>query len=66
MSPSFLGTHVNKRSMTLNVRTIEAIKIIKKLLLTADVVYCSVSGYGQEGPWLVQPPTTALFKRNRE
>ena len=77
MSPSFLGMNVNKKSITLNLRTPEAMEIIKALLVTSDVVvenfkagtmasyglsyddvksikpdivYCSVSGYGQEGP----------------
>ena len=77
MSPSFLGMNVNKKSITLNLRTPEAMEIIKALLVTSDVVvenfkagtmasyglsyddvksikpdivYCSVRGYGQEGP----------------
>ena len=33
--------------------------------LTPDLVYCSVSGYGQSGPRPAYPPTTAPFRPTR-
>jgi CoA:oxalate CoA-transferase len=77
LSPSFLAMNLNKQSITLNLKTPAAVEIVKKLILTADVVvenfkagtmarlglgydelkalkpdiiYCSVTGYGQTGP----------------
>ena len=77
MTASFMGMNVNKRSLTLNLRSPEAVQIVKKLVSEADVllenfkagtmerrglgydvlkeikpdlIYCSVTGYGQTGP----------------
>ena len=77
MSPSFMGMNLNKRSLTLNLKSSEAVDIISKLVSQSDVVmesfkagtmerlrlgyadlkaikpdliYCSVTGYGQTGP----------------
>lgn len=77
MTSSFMGMNVNKRSLTLNLRSPEAVEILKKLVSDADVllenfkagtmerrglgyevlkelkpdlIYCSVTGYGQTGP----------------
>ena len=77
MSPSFIGTNVNKRSLTLNLREPAAVDIARKLIgqsdvlvesfkagtmaryglgfedvktIKPDIIYCSVTGYGQEGP----------------
>jgi len=77
MSPSFMGMNLNKKSITLNLKSPEAVEIIKKLVVDTDVVvenfkagtmermglgfddlsvikpdliYCSVTGYGQTGP----------------
>ncbi len=77
MSPSFLCANPNKKALTLNLKTEEAIEIVKALVKSADVVvenfkagtmeklglgfdtlkeiksdliYCSISGYGQVGP----------------
>ncbi len=77
MSPSFLAMNLNKQSLTLNLKSPQAVEIIKKLIATTDVlvenfkagtmerlgigyhdlkaikpdlIYCSVTGYGQTGP----------------
>ena len=77
MSPSFLGMNLNKKSLTLNLKSPKAVEIVKQLVETADVVvenfkagtmerlglgfdtmkaikadliFCSISGYGQVGP----------------
>ena len=77
MSPSFLGMNLNKQSLTLNLKSAEAVEIIKGLVSSSDVVvenfkagtmerlglsyddlklikpdliYCSITGYGQTGP----------------
>jgi len=77
LSPSFLGMNLNKKSLTLNLKTPKAVEVVKQLVATADVVvenfkagtmermglsyqdlkaikpdliYCSVTGYGQTGP----------------
>ena len=76
-SPSFLTMNANKRSLTLNLKSPEAVNLIKRLIETTDVVvenfkagtmtklgldyeclkalkpdliYCSITGYGQSGP----------------
>ena len=77
LSPSFMGMNLNKRSLTLNLKSAAAIDIVKKLIADTDVmvenfksgtmdrlglgyedlkkikpdlIYCSVTGYGQNGP----------------
>ena len=77
MSPSFMGMNLNKKSITLNLKSKDAIGVVKKMVAVADVVvenfktgtmermglafedlitikpdliYCSVTGYGQTGP----------------
>ena len=77
MSPSFMGMNLNKKSMTLNLKSEAAVDIIKQLItgtdvlvenfkagtmermglgyedlkpLKPDLIYCSVTGYGQNGP----------------
>ena len=77
LSPSFLAMNLNKQSLTLNLKTPQAVEIIKQLIATTDVlvenfkagtmermglgyddlkaikpdlIYCSVTGYGQTGP----------------
>jgi len=77
MSPSFMTCNVNKKSLTLNLKSPDAKAILEKLVAASDVVvenfksgtmtklgfgyedfrrikpdiiYCSVSGYGQTGP----------------
>ena len=73
----FAGLNRNKRSMTLNLKSPEAVEILQRLVLDADIlvetfrpgvmqrlglghaqlsalnprlIYCSISGYGQDGP----------------
>jgi len=77
LSPAFLAMNVNKKSLTLNLKSDQAKEIIRKLVINADVVienfkagtmtklgldyttlkelkpdliYCSITGYGQQGP----------------
>ncbi|MAI42314.1 MAG: CaiB/BaiF CoA transferase family protein [Candidatus Azotimanducaceae bacterium] len=77
LTASFMNMNLNKRSLTLNLKTPEAVAIIKELVSEADVlvenfkagtmekrglgydvlklvkpdlIYCSISGYGQDGP----------------
>jgi len=74
----FQNLHRNKRSITLNLKSIEGIKILKKLIVKADIlvenfrpkvkkrlginyevlekinprlIYASISGFGQSGPY---------------
>ena len=81
-SAYFLSINRNKRSLTLNFKEQEAIKIFLKLVANADVVvenftpgvmkrfgldyetvkainpsiiYCSISGFGQDGPYQNRP-----------
>jgi crotonobetainyl-CoA:carnitine CoA-transferase CaiB-like acyl-CoA transferase len=78
MGVSFLAQNAGKRSVTLNLKSPKGIALLKKLLLSADVlvenfrpgvmerlgtgwevlreinprlVYCAISGFGQDGPW---------------
>ncbi len=77
MSPSFMGMNLNKKSLTLNLKSPEAVTIVKRIVpevdvivenfkagtmerlgldyeslrpLKPDLIYCSVTGYGQSGP----------------
>jgi len=77
LSPAFLAMNVNKKSLTLNLKSDQAKEIVRKLIINADVVienfkagtmtklgldyttlkelkpdliYCSITGYGQQGP----------------
>ena len=38
MSPSFMGMNLNKKSLTLNLKSPEAVEIVKKLVDGADVL----------------------------
>ena len=64
--PDFQNLHRNKKSLTLNLKTAEGLKIFFELAKTADVVvenyeavkkvnprivYGSISGFGQDGPY---------------
>jgi formyl-CoA transferase len=78
LGPDFQNLHRNKRSLTLNLKSIEGVAIFKKLAAGADVVvenyrpdvkfrlgidydtlreinpklvYASISGYGEDGPY---------------
>jgi len=80
--PDFQNLHRNKRSLTLNLKTPEAVAIFKRMAKTADVivenyrpgvkhrlgidyetirkinpriVYASISGFGQDGPYADRP-----------
>ena len=80
--PDFQNLHRNKRSMTLNLKSPEAVAIFKRMAKTADVivenyrpgvkhrlgidyesirainpriVYASISGFGQDGPYADRP-----------
>jgi crotonobetainyl-CoA:carnitine CoA-transferase CaiB-like acyl-CoA transferase len=39
MAPSFLAVNANKRSLTLDLRTPQAVEVVKRLARTADVVW---------------------------
>jgi len=81
MSASFLSCNRNKRSIAIDLKTTEGLKIIRKLIATADalvhnfrpgaaervglgedsvrgtkhdIVYVSVSGFGEAGPYAGQ------------
>ena len=78
----FLNLHRNKRSLTLNLKSAEALDILRRLVAQADVlvenfrpdvkdrlgigyeamrainprlVYASISGFGQDGPYRMRP-----------
>ena len=80
--PDFQNLHRNKRSLTLNLKALEGLAILKRLVETADVVvenyrpdvkfrlgvdyeslkkvnkrivYASISGFGQDGPYRERP-----------
>jgi crotonobetainyl-CoA:carnitine CoA-transferase CaiB-like acyl-CoA transferase len=79
--PDFQNLHRNKRSLTLNLKTAEGLKVLKRLVAQADVVenyrpdvkfrlgvdyeslkavnprivYASISGFGQDGPYRDRP-----------
>jgi crotonobetainyl-CoA:carnitine CoA-transferase CaiB-like acyl-CoA transferase len=80
--PDFWNLHRNKRSITLNLKSADAVAILKKLVAEADVVvenyrpdvkhrlgvdyetlrkvnprlvYASISGFGQDGPYALRP-----------
>ncbi len=77
LSPSFMGMNLNKKSLTLDLKSDQGVAIVKKLIVQADVlvenfkagtmerlglgydtlrelkpdlIFCSVTGYGQSGP----------------
>src|ERR1700758_3842631 len=81
MSASFLSCNRNKRSLAVDIKSAEGLKIVKKLVVTADVlmhnfrpgaaerlglgedavrinradiIYVSVSGFGESGPYAHQ------------
>jgi crotonobetainyl-CoA:carnitine CoA-transferase CaiB-like acyl-CoA transferase len=81
MSASFLSCNRNKRSLAVDIKSAEGLKIVKKLVVTADVlmhnfrpgaaerlglgedavrinradiIYVSVSGFGESGPYARQ------------
>lgn len=78
-----------KRSIALDLRTPEGVALVRRMVLTADIVvenyrpgvadsigigyealrelnprliYCSVSAFGQEGPWSSQPATDPVIQ----
>ncbi len=80
--PDFQNLHRNKRSMTLNLKSPDGVKVMKQLIAGADVVvenyrpdvkqrlgidyeslkavnprliYASISGFGQDGPYRKRP-----------
>src|SRR5690348_9713934 len=80
--PDFQNLHRNKRSMTLNLKSSEGVRILKQLARDADVlvenyrpdvkfrlgidyaslesinprlIYASISGFGQDGPYRDRP-----------
>ena len=82
LGSDFLNLHRNKRAMTLNLKSPEAIAILRRLVAEADVlvenfrpdvkdrlgigyeamravnprlVYASISGFGQTGPYRMRP-----------
>ena len=82
MGASYLAQNANKRSITLNLKTVAGVELLKRLVATADVlvenfrpgvmkrlgvdhevlravnpglVYCAISGFGQEGPMRAAP-----------
>ncbi|MEM8915797.1 MAG: CaiB/BaiF CoA-transferase family protein [Pseudomonadota bacterium] len=88
-SPNFLAWNRNKRSIALNLKSLEARKIIMDLAKDADVVvqnfrpgvmarlgygysdfrevnprivYCSGSGYGEDGPYVSRPGQDMLIQ----
>jgi crotonobetainyl-CoA:carnitine CoA-transferase CaiB-like acyl-CoA transferase len=88
-SPCFMAWNRNKRSIALNVKSEEGIKILYKLVETTDVVmenfrpgvmarlglgyeklksinpkiiYCSASGWGDDGPYLKRPGQDLLVQ----
>jgi crotonobetainyl-CoA:carnitine CoA-transferase CaiB-like acyl-CoA transferase len=82
MGVSFLAQNAGKRSVTLNLKHEKGKKLLKKLVVGADVlvenfrpgvmselglgwdvlrkvnpklIYCAISGFGQDGPWTDRP-----------
>ena len=80
--PDFQNLHRNKRSLTLNLKSVEGLEVLKRLAAKADVVvenyrpdvkfrlgvdyeslkkvnkrlvYASISGFGQDGPYRDRP-----------
>jgi formyl-CoA transferase len=81
-SAYYLSVNRNKRSITVNLKTVEGLDLIRRLASTADVlvenfevgalarfgldferlhalnprlILCSITGYGQTGPWRDRP-----------
>ncbi|MBP1884441.1 CaiB/BaiF CoA transferase family protein [Sinorhizobium mexicanum] len=88
-SPNFLAWNRNKRSIALNLKSLEAKSIIMEMAKTADIVvqnfrpgvlkalgygyedfravnpriiYCSGSGYGEDGPYVDRPGQDMLVQ----
>ena len=82
MGATFLAQNSGKRSITINLKSVEGVAVFKRLVKTADVivenfrpgvmdrlgvgyealkdlnpdlVYCAISGFGQEGPLKSRP-----------
>ena len=89
MSPGFLGQNGGKRSLAVDLKDPNGLRVVEKLLATADVlvlnmrpgkperlgigyeqvqrinpgiVYCAISGYGQEGPESERPAFDHLIQ----
>jgi len=89
MSPGFLGQNASKRSIALNLKTDDGVRLVHRLMEDADVVvinmrpgtadrigigyetartvnpsivYCAISGYGQEGPEADRPAMDHLIQ----
>ncbi|SUZ50902.1 uncharacterized protein METZ01_LOCUS3756 [marine metagenome] len=89
MSPGFLGQNASKRSIALNLKTDDGVRVVHRLMEDADVVvinmrpgtadrigigyetartvnpsivYCAISGYGQEGPEADRPAMDHLIQ----
>lgn len=82
MGISFLAQNAGKKSVTLDLKSVEGKALFKRLVATADVlvenfrpgvmarlgldypvlrqvhprlIYCAISGFGQDGPWVHRP-----------
>jgi CoA:oxalate CoA-transferase len=51
MGASFLAQNAGKRSVTVNLKSAAGGEVFRRLVRSADVlVYCAISGFGQDGP----------------
>lgn len=82
MGISFLAQNAGKKSVTLNLKSVEGKGLFRRLVASADVlvenfrpgvmsrlgldypvlkrihpplIYCAISGFGQDGPWVLRP-----------
>jgi len=89
MSPGFLGQNASKRSIALDLKSDDGVRLVHRLMEDADVVvinmrpgtadrigigyetartvnpsivYCAISGYGQEGPEADRPAMDHLIQ----
>ena len=89
MSGSFIGQNANKRSIAIDLKSDDGLKIVRQLLKSTDavvinmrpgtaaqlgigyqeccevasnIVYCAISGYGQEGPESDRPAMDHLMQ----